>query len=347
MIRKYWKLFAPLFFALILLSLPPQQNLALLEGCRNLFHRSSFDAAESLPDDIQAEVLTAIPESDSITPAELLAYLKESSSLFYGAEIAKVVARRETSWNSFLWIESDQPLQLGSPVTYGNILLGSIDYVQGCVSRVRLIFDPSLTVAIRAKRGSHSVFHHIQQLQLYLKTHPSFLEKIEHQTVLESLLERSLQNLTTTPDYLAKGELAGLSLSATGEPILQGKGFQYEFSDEHGPARDLRTGEIKESDLKKTTSNPLQPILMPHDQIITSGLDGLFPEGLEVGEVTTISSLEEGATSYRIEALPYFSPLRTPRWVTVLSPPLMIEVAEPTKEGVLDQLLEELDPQLQ
>jgi cell shape-determining protein MreC len=335
MIRKQWKALTQLLFALILLSLPVQTNLALLEWFRTLLHRSSFTLEEQLPKTVQEELLAHAQDTTGMNVKDLLAHLKECSDLFEGAELAKVVSRRETSWNSFLWVEGNQPLHLGSPVTYGNVLLGSIDYVQGFIARVRLIFDPDLIVAVRARRGVRAIDHHIQQLQLYLKTHPHLLEKQEHQHLLESLLARALKVSSTDPEYLAKGELAGLGISNEGGPILKGVGFQYEFEDEHGPPRDLRTGEI----LGKTTDG--QPILLPQDQIVTSGLDGLFPEGLEVGQITKIFPLEEGSTSYRIEVSPYFSPLRTPRWVTVLPPPLMRDIEPPTKESLLDQLLEE------
>ena len=90
-------------------------------------------------------------------------------------------------------------------------------------------------------------------------------------------------------EMLAKGELHGSSLPlwrSRGQ-ILIGLGFNYDTQDEEGHARILR-------------HNP--PLIQEGDLLITSGLDGLFPKGLDVAYVTEIELLHEGETSYEIKA---------------------------------------------
>ncbi len=91
---------------------------------------------------------------------------------------------------------------------------------------------------------------------------------------------------------LAKGELSGSShpLWRSRGALLEGTGFNYDFSDSAGPARDLRTTD--------------QPILQPGDLLITTGMDGLFPAGLEVARVATVAPLREGAYFYNLTATP-------------------------------------------
>ena len=78
---------------------------------------------------------------------------------------------------------------------------------------------------------------------------------------------------------------------------MKGLGFNYDFSDNEGPARDLRTGEIVGSSSKKQVA-----LLKEGDLLITSGLDGIFPAGLEVAVVSKVHCLKEGASSYELEA---------------------------------------------
>lgn len=97
--------------------------------------------------------------------------------------------------------------------------------------------------------------------------------------------------------HLAKGELFG-----TSQPIwrsrgsrLKGVGFNYDYDDALGEARDLRTG-------AKKGGGDLVRLIEVGDELVTTGFDGVFPSGIPVGVVSRVYPLEEGAPSYDIEA---------------------------------------------
>ena len=186
---------------------------------------------------------------------------------------AKVIFRSPATWDSALWINVGKATnaQLGrevvlhnSPVVVGKSVVGIIDYVGEKQSRVRLITDSGLTPAVRAVRKTGLVTH-----------------------------------------KLAKGELHGRSrpLWRSHEHLLRGVGFNYDFADEEGPARDLRS-----------------PILKVGDLLVTTGLDGVFPPGLQVGNVTKIFPLKEGDYYYELEALPTAGDLDELSYMFVLKP---------------------------
>ena len=77
--------------------------------------------------------------------------------------------------------------------------------------------------------------------------------------------------------------------------MLQGRGFNYDFPDAEGGPFGLRSNDAGVA------------LLAAGDKLITSGLDGVFPEGLEVGIVTNVHMLREGDYSYDLEAIPSFS----------------------------------------
>lgn len=117
---------------------------------------------------------------------------------------------------------------------------------------------------------------------------------------------------------LAKGELKG---AAT--PILRGRsilllgvGFNYDFPDEEGPARDLRSGEP----INKDPHYPPLPLVQPRDLLITTGTDGVFPSGLEVGMVQKIYPLREGDYAYELEAIPAAGNLNSLSLLFILPP---------------------------
>ncbi|KAF3362196.1 putative Rod shape-determining protein mreC [Chlamydiales bacterium STE3] len=115
---------------------------------------------------------------------------------------------------------------------------------------------------------------------------------------------------------LAKGELSGQSLPLwrSKKQVLVGTGFNYDFPDEEGPARDLRTGE------PTGTKGPSIPVIQVNDHLVTTGMDGVFPPGLKVGIVTHITPLKEGDYYYELEAKPIVKNLQDLSLVFVLPP---------------------------
>lgn len=115
---------------------------------------------------------------------------------------------------------------------------------------------------------------------------------------------------------LAKGEISGQSLPLwrSRSQTLLGVGFNYDFADREGPARDLRTGEALDSKF------PTIPILLHDDLLVTTGMDGVFPPGLKVGTVTKIKPLKEGDYYFELEALPVEPNLEELSLVFVLPP---------------------------
>ena len=210
---------------------------------------------------------------------------------------ARVVFREPSSWSSSLWInvgERDneslgkQIVAKNSPVVSGSALVGIVEFVGRTQSRVRLITDARLAPAVRAIRGGEQDRVLLEQVESLLKAlelrRDLFTQEVSQ--VLFSLKETLL--LSGVETYLAKGEVYGSSSQSmrSQSNLLKGEGFNYDYDDEEGSARDLRTGSI----------------LKVGDLLVTSGLDGFFPPGLHVGTVSKIGQLREGASSYELEA---------------------------------------------
>ncbi|MGA8163950.1 MAG: rod shape-determining protein MreC [Waddliaceae bacterium] len=183
---------------------------------------------------------------------------------------AQVIFRSPSTWDHSLWINVGKALNetLGkeviaknSPVFVGRSIVGVIDYVGKKQSRVRLITDSGLTPSVRAVRQQEGKTRH-----------------------------------------LAKGELHGKVTSSwpNHRQILKGAGFNYDFPDEEGPARDLRTG----APVGDREGVPVLPILQQDDLLVTTGMDGVFPPGFEVATVSSIDLLKEGDYYYELEAVP-------------------------------------------
>lgn len=188
---------------------------------------------------------------------------------------AEVIYRQKTNWNESLWISKGEgSVKKLSPVLSGDVLIGLIDYVGKNQSRIRLITDPKLSPSVRAKREIGG---------------RSFL--------------------------LAKGELEGIldKEGRMGGTLFKGAGFNYDFPDSEGPARDLRTGYALESGSEI-------PIIKADDILVTTGLDGLFPKGLKVAKVTKVKPLKEGDFYYEIEAKSLMGNFNDLKWVTVIEP---------------------------
>jgi rod shape-determining protein MreC len=246
--------------------------------------------------------------------------------------IGKVIFRSIHTWNSTLWINlgelhnqnQDFPIiAKNSPVLSGDSVVGIIDYVGPTSSLVRLITDSSLTPSVRVARNHPGVLtYHIQALidavlanRLNLNT--------EQRTALLWLLQELTQSLPSSKEsyFLAKGELQGHSepLWRTPGPFLRGVGFNYDFKDDYGPSRDLRTGTPFDPD-QEYTHRPTMSLIQTQDLLVTSGMDGFFPEGLKIALVHSIATLREGDYTYEITALPTAGDLMELQYLFVLPP---------------------------
>jgi len=238
----------------------------------------------------------------------------------------RVIYRDPTHWTSCCWIDVGQQtnLQLGkevisknSPVVVGNALVGVIDFVGTTQSRVRLITDIALKPSVRAVRGYVQdilLTDQLSSILSHIKDRLHLPDSRDKQITLAYLQSLQAQLQTVSPNWLlAKGILhgAGAPLWRGKGHVLRGIGFNYDTADASGPARELRSGQTDPS------SSPL-PLLKEHDLLVTTGMDGVFPMGLPVAEVTKVFPLREGSYAYEIEAKPIVNNLEALHTVCVL-----------------------------
>jgi rod shape-determining protein MreC len=259
--------------------------------------------------------------------------LCHSLDLQISALPAKVIFREPASWSSTLWInlgeKDNQKLKKkivgkNSPVLLGTSIVGVVEYVGDHQSRVRLITDSRLTPSVRACRGNEQnryLLEHLEALIFSLELREDLFSSTEEGAGLNQYLDRLKKALLQQSGdlYLAKGEIHGTShpLWRSRSQVLKGIGFNYDFSDDEGPARDLRSGEPYATFLR----GELIPLLRPGDLLVTTGLDGVFPPGFRIGIVSVIQTLKEGASSYEIEAVSTAGNLDLLTHVFVLPPP--------------------------
>jgi cell shape-determining protein MreC len=244
---------------------------------------------------------------------------------------ARVIFRSLDTWNSFLWINAGESINrpgelpivaLNSPIIRGKAVVGIIDYVGNNQSRVRLISDCRLNPSVRAARGGEQDFlisDQIERLSQQLSRKKDFSLSESDQNRMQELLLTVKQSIHPLKKswYLAKGELLGsLYPSRNGQTIsLKGGGFNYDFPDEEGSSRDLRSGKSKDDPYAEAI-----PILKSNDLLVTTGMDGIFPPGFHVAVVTKIELLKEGDYYYDVEAKPVADPLEELALVFVLPP---------------------------
>ena len=257
---------------------------------------------------------------------------KDGLNRFSPSVMARVIYRQPSMWGSFVWIdvgEKETPLvQVNSPVLLDRALVGLVEFVGKKQSRVRLITDSSLVVAVRAIRGSEQkreILHLIDQLLLELSLlKEPILSSGEERALFEKLgiLKKKLEKGGAT-QYLAKGEISGASSSLHRSLSfrLKGVGFNYDFEDDKGVARELLSGKPYEDFFKEEGVRLIQQ----GDLLVTSGMDGLFPEGIPVGIVVKVDPVKEGDVSFSIEVCPLSKKIHDLSRVYVL-PSLNIEI---------------------
>lgn len=227
---------------------------------------------------------------------------------------ARVIFRDPASWSSSLWLNVGKRnnealgrtvVAKNSPVLVGTSLVGIVELVEETKCRIRLITDSGLVPSVRAVRGgaqNNHLLEHLEALLLSLQLRDDlFGSKEETDACLQSLLLlKSHLSLSSSPFYGAKGEVygSGSPLWRSRSQVLKGVGFNYDYSDEEGPARDLRTGAALDANSKADAA----PLIRTGDLLVTTGLDGVFPAGLDVALVSKIERLREGAVAYELEA---------------------------------------------
>lgn len=356
----------PILLALFFLSLPIKINSALRDRGGLYFSRVwrlihplkkkgvSYEKKEALASFLQdrAHTQDVYNKRGQSVIKELAAhtYVKAQKIL-----VGCVLYRSRHTWNSSLWIdvgEEDNPqdgpplIAKNSPVLSGDVLVGVVDFVGKKTSLVRLITDSGLTPAVRIARGgieNRRLHSQIQELSQFVTSKKDAFKNLEDQKTFLSLLSELQKNFPVDQEehLLAKGELQGLAEPhLTTSQLLHGVGFNYDFKDEHGPARDLRTGASFDKEDEYTPRQTL-PLLQVGDLLVTSGMDGIFPEGLKTARVHSISPLREGAYSYELLAKP-IEDLADLETVFVL-PPQNFDLSEaPTKvEKLMDEIGEE------
>lgn len=228
---------------------------------------------------------------------------------------ASVIFRQPSSWGSTFWINVGKrdAIEENSPVVVGDAVVGVVEEVKEKKSRVRLITDQALCLSVRAVRGgvqNRLLYQELIFVQELLQERPDLENAKELAALLASFQEQL--DVEETDLYLAKGEVHGSSapLWRMLGQTLKGEGFNYDFSDEKGAARDLRTGADQ--------SGYAAPLIKVGDLLLTTGMDGIFPPDLKVGIVTSIYPLHEGGCSYSLEAKPLAPNLNTLSEVIVL-----------------------------
>ncbi len=255
---------------------------------------------------------------------------KQLLALRYASMPAQVIFRDPSSWSSSLWIslgEADNQrvgrtvIARNSPVLIENALVGVVEYVGETQSRVRLLTDAGLVLAVRAMRGgvqNRELTHQVKNLLEHVHVRADLFAAPEEQEQFVSMLDAFKARLNDwEEESLAKGEICGCSapLWRSRGLLLKGVGFNYNTADEEGPARSLRSGQPV-----GVNSAPGHILIQPGDLLVTSGLDGIFPPGIPVAIATKIAPLKEGSYSYELEAKPAAGDLNDLQSVFVLPP---------------------------
>ncbi|MCH9614592.1 MAG: hypothetical protein SP1CHLAM54_14450 [Chlamydiia bacterium] len=205
----------------------------------------------------------------------------------------QVIYREPAFWSSHLWINqgTKHGVKPNASVLKDGALIGLVDLVERKKSRVRLLTDANLIPAVRVKRGE-------SQNRLLKEQIKTLAANLESSGIDAAPLNQLTLKTSSNDDYLAKGELRGTSqaLWRSRSHILKGVGFNYDFADNEGPARDLITGQVG------FDTKTAKPLIQEGDLLVTTGLDGVFPKELPVAIVTHVEPLKDGAVSYDIKA---------------------------------------------
>ncbi|WP_213318846.1 rod shape-determining protein MreC [Chlamydiifrater volucris] len=266
-------------------------NSSFLET-ENLLLKGELESTKAL--------LRAVCEAKRLSPI-----MEEFLRPYYKKSIeARIIFRDPTYWGSSLWIDvgKDSVIQKHSPVVCGKLLLGIVDYVGEKQSRVRVISDVGMKPSVASakcsmKSGSIQIL--ADRLVSSLETLPkACLEEKEKTNFTRLISEFSRSIYCEGEGPVFRGILCGSGnpLWSREVDVLHGEGF-YSASEKGG-----------------------EETLVPGDILVTTGLDGIFPPGLLVAEVTKVFPLKEGSCTFSLEAKSLISGLERLDWVSILSP---------------------------
>lgn len=321
------------------INLTPQEEIHRLQLTNEMLTNELLHLSRIMEEKQNFDKTLAENSTESITDPHILSTgyprylqrLKESIALKTQAIPARVLFRSMDTWNSSFWINVGEAnnevyhstiVAKNSPVLVGNAIIGVVDYVGKHQSRVCLITDPRLTSSVRVARGGEQdavLNEYIEFILNALKRKKDFTTaETERESLIHALTKmRTTLNPMKKSWYLAKGELHGSMrpISRGQSQILKGTGFNYDFSDEEGEARDLRSGKV----INKPEDTSVA-LLKVNDILITTGMDGIFPPNLKVAIITKIDPLKEGDYFYELEAKPIAGDLNELSLVFVIPP---------------------------
>ncbi len=250
------------------------------------------------------ELLFAAEEAQKIVDQEETSFKDVFTQLITENAMvhAKVIYRDPHVWGSTLWINQGSKanerlkmkvIEKNSPVVIGNKLVGVVEEVFPQKAKIRLITDDSLRLSVCSYRGKSKD----REIEACLTSLEQLLggDDILYDVIQEY---RRCKKESQETGPIARGEIFGTSLPLwkIQQNYLKGRGF-HSFQNPYKHDTNL----FKVGDL-----------------LFTAGLDDLFPEGLFVGTIQSISPLTEGAFHYQIEAMPAIPNLRDVTFVTVI-----------------------------
>lgn len=250
-----------------------------------------------------------------------LKILGDYIALFGRYAIGTIIFKEPFSSSSFAWLNvgelynqkiGNNLIQKNSPVVVGDILVGIVEEVFLRHSKIRMVTDPNLVVAVRAIRGksqSREINRKAYDLLDTLELSQDF--NWDQKETLKSLLAELHTNLEKEGQdrFYAKGEVYGAEFSPfySYDHTLIGDGFQMQV-------------QSKSSKFLQTPDGFKEVVIKRGDLLETTGLDGIFPKGLKVAIVTEIAPSKLGRLAYKIKAKSLIEKLQDIQYVQILPP---------------------------
>jgi cell shape-determining protein MreC len=247
--------------------------------------------------------------------------LADYVNLFSRHAFAKIILKEPFSSSSFAWVNVGelynqkigyQLVQKNSPVVVGDVLVGVVEEVFLHHAKIRLITDPNLVIAVKSARGK-SQLKVMNEKALELLDTLELVEDFgwEKKQELKDLIAELHVNLDREGQdrFYAVGEVYGAEYSPffAFHNSLVGEGFHFQAKSKESTGFSNMEG-FKEIVIKKG------------DLLETTGLDGIFPEGLKVAIVTDTSTSKFGRLTYEIKAKSLIANIHEIEYVQILPP---------------------------